>query len=389
MRIRHVSLVMASAFLYCGALVAQDGLPTIAPHQRLSPLPSGILQAIEVHERFVFVGSGQDLFLPTRPGVVYVFRKSRSSDCGVQPCWRMTGQLSRPNGFGGDRFGEAIKYDGHSLLIGSPDEHGINSRVFVYRQENGRFVLRQTLRIAEVEPNFGLSFSLHSGRAAFTTAGFLRGVAVYVFSRQGDGRWVREARLTAVDQDPADQFGFAVDLRGKRLIVGANEGNYAVVFRRGRHTGWREEQRLNRPELDLGFFGSAVDVRGTVAVVGNAYFQGSVFERTGGVWSVVDRLLPPDTAGNPYFGSIVELRGPNHLFISGGEGIHVFRKTDGSWHPIAKLVDTGVLALAGEERMDSYGSWLGVIGFLAPGAIPSASIFDISGILRNEEANRD
>ena len=66
--------------------------------------------------------------------------------------------------------------------------------------------------------------------------------SAYIYRRQGDGSWVREAKLTAADGASSDYFGYAVALTGDVALVGADgddangssSGSAYLVRRRSR-----------------------------------------------------------------------------------------------------------------------------------------------------------
>lgn len=96
------------------------------------------------------------------------------------------------------------------------------------------------------------------------------GGAALVFERDANGTWVNVATLFATAPASGDQFGYAVDVEGDRIVVGA----------RGRHTA---------------------------AAKGGSVF---VFERdVGGNWLVVQEIVAPDAAAGDEFGFDVALSG--------------------------------------------------------------------------------
>ena len=110
----------------------------------------------------------------------------------------------------------------------------------------------EKLTAGDGEPNegFGSSVSL-SGDAALVGAFFenTRGTnagAAYVFRQTKDG-WVEEAKLTAGDGEPNDEFGLSVFLSGDMALIGAPyedelgpQAGAVYVFRRT-EGGWVEE----------------------------------------------------------------------------------------------------------------------------------------------------
>ena len=98
--------------------------------------------------------------------------------------------------------------------------------------------------------------------------------AVYVFRFDGTS-WSQEAKLTASDAKPKDEFGFSVAIDGDRIVVGARLGDdgakdtgAAYVFART-GTVWSEDLKLSASDGAKGdFFGEAVSVFGSTVLVG-------------------------------------------------------------------------------------------------------------------------
>jgi choice-of-anchor B domain-containing protein len=137
-----------------------------------------------------------------------------------------------------------------------------------------------------VQDAFGASIAVVGNLMAVGAPGTSeRRGAVYVFERDGSGRWTERARLTARNGEAGDQLGRAVAIRGDVLLAGApghakNQG-LVVVFQRGSGaTAWTERGTLvgspaNAPE----FFGSALALDGNRALIGA---PGQMFGDSGG-----------------------------------------------------------------------------------------------------------
>jgi hypothetical protein len=381
---RVASKVLGALLLaLCSVAIAQDNLRVIAPQQRLTPLPFGVLTSIEVHRDFVFVGSAYDRVAATRQGIVHVFAKAPRSDCAVEECWRMTQTLFSPGIFVGDRFGEAIEYDGRTLMIGSPGYVNPNGRVFVYERQNDAFVLTQELRPSGSEPdelNFGARLALDGNRAATTSAAWTYPAAAYVFKRARGGEWTQEARLTPVNQDFGDQFGISLDLRARTLIVGADVHRYAAIFLR-RGTSWEEVERLSAPSPGVDEFGRSVELSARSAFIGDFVSQGVfVYERMGDEWTFVETLVRPEDNGLANFGAQVQLSKQRTLFIGAAEGVFAYKKVHRAWIPLALFSDGGTIDNTSEEHVDTGARWLGII------SSAGASMYDISAVVRPREA---
>lgn len=165
---------------------------------------------------------------------------------------------------------------------------------------------------------------------------------------QGKG-WKEIAVLRAPDTTYGDQFGFSLDLDGRRLVVGARyddtattNAGAAYVFKRS-GKDWNFEARLEAsiPEAEARL-GTAVAIKGRDVVVGapgqdtfhdNA---GMVFgyRRQGATWKQVAPLAAFDPMPNDGFGCSLDLS--DDLVVVGASGHdsntgagYVFRRNGG------------------------------------------------------------
>ena len=306
----------------------------------------------------MFVGTST--FLPS--GILYnvhVFRRVLDS-CDDAPCWQWYSILPRtPTPVGDGAFGVSMEFDGRTLMVGDPGDFVSNTgRVLVYELEAEQFVLKQELTVSTAEPSFGQTIALDGKQVAIATMNWPASGAIYLFKRQA-GQWVHTERVTTQNGE-LEQFGFSVDLRGKQLIVGANEGNYAVAFQR-RGGEWRE-QRLTSP--GTGSFGLGVEIRGKEAFV-SAHGGASVsyFVRERGEWLLTDAFnLPPDTSSFPPSspGGPVQMLG-RRLFAAGFGGVYLFEPVHGEWTLTTHFVTPFRVGVGKEELMDVHRRWLAAI----------------------------
>ena len=136
--------------------------------------------------------------------------------------------------------------------------------------------------------------------------------------------YVPETRLEGHGGEPGGvpfgMFGGSVSLYGDTALVGAPYEGAAYVFVR---TGgvWTLQQRLTPPadaqQFQPELFGTTVSLYGDTAVVGAPYHVPSsgqpgaafVFVRNGTTWTLQQELLPPDTTQFQVFGRSVSISG--------------------------------------------------------------------------------
>ena len=135
----------------------------------------------------------------------------------------------------------------------------------------------------------------------------------------------------------------------------------------------QNEQKLRASdgeESDL--FGRAVDISGDYAVIGAQWDQhhdarsGSayIFERIGGAWTEIKKLVPPNAADDMLFGSAVAVH--EDIVVVGAwrddvvdldsGSAFVFRNLDGAWTFETKLVPSDA------KRLDAFGDAVDVSG---------------------------
>lgn len=178
---------------------------------------------------------------------------------------------------------------------------------------------------------------------------------------------VEAQKLVASDGIGTDKFGFAVDVAGDTLVIGA-PNHYSggtgpgSVYIFARNSGeWEEGQRFFAPGEAVGEeFGHALSLSGDLLVVGAPFtpdeedsFRGAayVFARDGqGLWELETTLVAEDLGGgNSLFGDSIALQGTTAV-ISGGGDVHVFQRDDqGGWSRTARLssIRAGVVAFDG------------------------------------------
>jgi len=241
----------------------------------------------------------------------------------VTPCFAPSGEVLASDRDVGYQFGSSVAVDGDTLVVGAELADG-----------NG--------------PQTG---------------------SVYVFRRVAEA-WVQEAELVAADTGFLDYFGASVAIDGDRIVVGASDApsespgsvplaGAGYVFDRS-GTTWTEDAKLTPPDPVIqGFFGIAVGVAADVAVVGAWAASSAVgrsgavyaYERIGGAWLLVEKIVPTDATAEARFGFSLDLQGsdllvgapqdsgvcPNDPFCEVGAA-YLLEQRPGGWNEVAKLV---------------------------------------------------
>lgn len=213
--------------------------------------------------------------------------------------------------------------------------------------------------------------------------------AVHLFSKTPDG-WTRHTILTASDPVDEGQFGLALALRGKTLVVGApghwysepgvRDGAYVFEEVDG---DWIQTARLaDAAQSEPNGFGRSVAVDGDLIAVGSVGAV-SVFQKARQGWEQVGNLAPPPDAANAVFGGAIAMD-EGVIVVRGstcepapGRGcrgrVGAYAVRNGEWRLIQEL------ASPVELEYDAFGASLalkdGILWVGAPGEITSAYRF--------------
>jgi hypothetical protein len=246
-----------------------------------------------------------------------------------------------------------------ALLVGSP----ITTKAMASSSSAGApRPTELTAREGSAEAKFGTSVAIDGDIAVVgapdeggTPEGGGMGAA-YVFSRR-EGAWNQQAMLAAPIRRDGDKFGYSVAVDGDTIVVGASSaeerspgpGSVHVFVRHG--SAWIHRTTLRPKDSRPGdSFGFAVDIFGDTVLVGAASDQGAayVFGRTGGVWSEQAKLTAKDGAAGDAFGYAVALSEGKAVVSAvaddiGAAGIdqgsaYVFTRKGSVWTEQAKLI---------------------------------------------------
>ena len=288
--------------------------------------------AVDITDNYAIVGAYADDFGEVDPnmGSAYIFEKTGAND------WTFVQKIINSDQDDYDRFGWSVAIDGDYAVVGAYGE-----------DEN-------------VDDDENLS----------------KAGSAYIFERGDDGVWVEVQKIVPSDREEDDQFGWAVDISGSTILVGAphedhDEAGGSFIFRtgsvylfdRGDDGVWTESQKVvawdRQPDsgggdetmsvwhyidIDYGdLFGSAVSISGDFMIVGarngdyNADGTGGVdqsgtayiYRRVGGTWLPDQKVTAISRHGWDRFGysvaidsnvAIVGAKAEDHGL--GGEFLH-------------------------------------------------------------------
>ncbi len=321
-----------------------------------------------------------------------------------------------------DKFAYIVSIDGDYAVVGAytedEDAAGANNMTgagsaYVFEKDglgNWNEVQKIVASDRASNDNFGWSVSISgdyiivgayrededlAGANTLSSAG-----SAYIFERDGGGVWNEVQKIVASDRDAGDSFGYSVSISGDYLVVGAfgesedeSGGNTMAQSGSGyvfELSGgvWSEVQKIvasDRASGDL--VGTSVAISGdylvmtargededeaganTLSDAGSAY----VFERSGGVWSEVQKIVASDRAASDIFGGYVAISGDYIMVgafqededeagantLSSAGSVYVFERNAGVWSETQKLVASDRAAA------DNYGWSISMSGDLA------------------------
>ena len=323
-----------------------------------------------------------------------LFAAGLSATPSLAQCGSTLGpDLDPPTLAPGDSFGESVRTDGASAIVGAyaADLLGADAgRAWIWRWDGSAWIDRQELVVGSLDatdPNdhFGRSVDV-AGEWALVGAyqdddgGSNRGSAH--FFRREASIWTWKQEVTASDGANTDRFGRALAIRGDIAAIGAPfdddiglDCGSAYVFRRDGSGTWIEEQKL-LPTIDGGAndrFGKAFAVGENCVLVGSSLNSAAVFEggaayvwrydALSSTWIEEARLQPPTPTPEERAGVAVALDGPagSELAVVGafdydanpgdplaGTGAaYVYRRVAGTWMYEGRLTSSDGVARDG------------------------------------------
>lgn len=218
-------------------------------------------------------------------------------DCLEEPC--VIEKLTAPTGQANDNFGYSVAISGSIAVVGAIQAEGAEGAAYVFVRESGQWVFEKMLQAQSPQPfdNFGWAVDVDGDTivvgAPFDdeTAGLNVG-SVHVFVR-GDGSWPLQQKIVPTDGQGDDRFGEFVSLSSDTFAAtssrdddqGSNAGKTYVYVRSG--VTWSLQQKLyaSDPGLD-DQFGTGVSLHGDTLAV-SAMFDNAPAADSGSVYVFV------------------------------------------------------------------------------------------------------
>lgn len=237
--------------------------------------------SVSINGDYAIVGAerGDDNIYPYYTGATYIFKREGTT-------WIEQAKLLADDGGGSDFFGHSVSMNGDYAVIGAHNADMSTSGLYdsgaayIFKRE-GEIWLQQaklTASDAGLYDYFGASVSIDGNKVIIgatnnDNSGYNSAGAAYIF-RLIDGVWTQEAKLIAPDPGTSKNFGCSVDIKGNKVIIGADylygNGTEAAYIYQYDGANWNLQKQINGESTWNGFGGS-VGISDNYAVVGASY----------------------------------------------------------------------------------------------------------------------
>lgn len=265
------------------------------------------------------------------PGAVYVFEKPSTGWTTMTETAKLTGSDST----GIDTFGSGLAIEGSTIVVGALNHNSNQGAVYIFKLTGDVWVnATETAKLTASDTisgdrlGVGVAIDRNVIVAGADQNGSLGPGAAYVYVRPAGG-WAamtETAKLTASDGAGSDVFGFAVDIHGNVIVVGAYlddttggaDAGSAYVFEKP-VGGWitmMETQKVTASDgVAFDRLGRDVKIANDVMLflgtASSSGIPGAVYRytRTGGGWAETMQIVQSDGVGADRFGLGFDLSG--------------------------------------------------------------------------------
>jgi len=302
--------------------------------------------AIAFYDDLLVVGSPNDQVAGLASGSVSMFRYGQGGWIRIQ----LDGvdKLEKPGLQGIDRFGAAVEFDGSNLLVGAPGAAEAFLYEVVFTDPYSATLTGQQLANsgAVSDDQFGYAAALFGDQLAVSAPAADGSVAdigrVHFFSNNGSA-WVETQVLDPDGLPPGvmgvlqfQRFGHAVDLNGSIAVIGVPEDTGAIPEKAGRVLIYERDrgvltykQKLEDTILaEFNEFGHTLALDGKLLAVSSRFHSPSaagsgavtMCERGIEDWTCRQRLTASDAIAGEDFGGSLALQG-NTLIVGAPTGL--------------------------------------------------------------------
>ncbi len=361
--VRVVLLLLAALSL---PVSAQTGKLLVADGEAFDQFGSSVASG----RQFVAVGAEFADVEDFNSGKVYVWRR-------VGGVLVFETELTPSETYLNDRFGRSVAADRNVLIVGSDSSDGlpVESRgtAHAFRRVHGKWIEEQRIVPAALvdSASFGWDVDVSGNQlivgAPNLTTSFDHDGAAWIYRHDGTS-WVEMPVLRPADPEEEQLFGHSVQIEGDVAVVAAlGDSEHALqagavyIFGRQPTGEWVEKQKISSPDIDpYDGFGESVALDGEWLAIGTPSdddtdtSSGAVYmyRRSGGVWTLVSKLVAHDGQKSGEFGRDVSLDGSrlavgalNALARPALAGsVYMFEWGGDTWRDVGKVVPEGLMA---------------------------------------------
>jgi hypothetical protein len=269
---------------------------------------------------------------------------------GPNGIWTQSQELKSSDAVAADYFGQAVGLVGTTAVVGAYNLNGGEGAAYVFKNTGGVWSQVQEITASDGVPGDshqfgealafdGTSIVIGAPGPDYVSTGVYPQGAAYVFRKVG-GSWTQTQKVTASDGVAGDQFGFAIKLSGQTALIGSPAANIGANTHQGaayvfaRNAGMLiQTQKLTASDgMPYDQFGQSVALQGKFALVGEWSHddnpndpppppkQGTayVFRNANGTWTQGQELSASDGTAGDSFGWDVAL--DHGIFLIGAQG---------------------------------------------------------------------
>lgn len=189
-------------------------------------------------------------------------------------------RLFKANAIEKERFGLSVAVSGDTAIVGLSGDDANKGSAYIFTKSGGRWTEESKITATDglKDDKFGYSVAIDGDDVIIGASGddSSKGSA-HIFTKT-DGNWIEESKLTATDGVDGDNFGRSVSLDDETALVGAYWDNskkgsaYTFIQSLG---SWNQQTKLTAIDGEDGdLFGFSVAIDNNTAIVG-AYFKDS------------------------------------------------------------------------------------------------------------------
>ena len=258
-------------------------------HYKLSGIAAGddFGWAVDISGDYAIVGAWDQGV--NHNGAIHIFHRNGAT-------WSLKNSFTGTGG--GDYFGRSVAIDGNYAIVGaiSEDTKGQDAGAaytYYYNGTNWTFQSMLTALDGAAHDNFGNSVGISGDYAVVGSwqddNDGLKSGSAYIFYRNQGGvdNWGSQTKLTALDGEAKDQFGFSVSIFGDYVLVGANKENSSTgavyAFLRNGVVWNQTDKQIASDGATYDWFGCSVCITQDYSIIGaegddgDSFYSGSAY----------------------------------------------------------------------------------------------------------------